>query len=367
MSGARRIAAVAWLELLRLFRSRIAITLLLMVPALQVLLFGYAIRPSDGVITVAIAAAAPADAAAVARSLESTPRLRIVRRRGGPGSADAAVHAHVALIGIEVPQRASFANPSAGLQPVRIVVDSSNAALTAGAVPAIEAAYWRALAERGDLADTGPGYRVEQLYNADARADWTFLPALIGVTMMISMIMLGTLSLAREREAGTWEALLSLPLSSAEILLGKIAPYVVIGSLQGALVLVIGIGLFNLPARGDVVALILLLPLFAAAHLALGLAIAARAATQLAALQGAVAFYLPAMLLSGFLYPFETLPAWAQTLGQVFPLTHFIRAARGVLLRGDGGDVVALAAWPIGAFLAVALGVALLAQRRRLS
>jgi ABC-2 type transport system permease protein len=367
MSGARRIGAVAWLELLRLFRSRIAITLLLVVPALQVLLFGYAIRPTGGAITVAIAASAPADAAAVARSLDSTPRLRIVRRGGVPGSADAAVHAQKALIAIEVPDRASFANPTAGLQPVRIVVDSSNATLTAGAVPAIEAAYWRALAERGDIADTGPGYRIEQLYNPDARADWTFLPALIGVTMMISMIMLGTLSLAREREAGTWEALLSLPIGNAEILLGKLAPYVVIGSVQGMLVLALGIGLFGLPARGDVVALILLLPLFAAAHLALGLAIAARAATQLAALQGAVAFYLPAMLLSGFLYPFETLPLWAQAVGQVFPLTHFIRAARGVLLRGDGGDVVTLEAWPIAAFLVIALAVALLAQRRRLS
>ena len=367
MSGARRIGAVAWLELLRLFRSRIAITLLLVVPALQVLLFGYAIRPTEGAITVAIAASAPADAAAVARSLDRTPHLQLVRRDGKPGTAEAAVRAHQALVGIELPERASFANPTAGIHPARIIVDTSNAVLTAGTVPAIEAAYWRALAEREGVADAGPGYRIEQLYNPDARADWTFLPALIGVTMMISMIMLGTLSLAREREAGTWEALLSLPLSSAEILIGKLAPYVVIGSAQGGLVLAVGIGLFGLPARGDVAALILLLPLFAGAHLALGVAIAARAATQLAALQGAVAFYLPAMLLSGFLYPFETLPRWAQALGQIFPLTHFIRAARGVLLRGDGGRVVALEAWPILAFLAVALGVALLAQRRRLS
>ena len=367
MSAVRGIAAVAWLELLRLFRSRIAITLLLVVPALQVLLFGYAIRPTGGTITVAIAAAVPADAAAVARSLARQTQILIVQRGGPAGSADTAVRAHTALVGIELPAHASFANPTAGLQPVRIVVDTSNVALTAAAVPTIEAAYWRALAERGDVADTGPGYRIERLYNPEVRADWTFLPALIGVTVMIGMIMLGTLSLAREREAGTWEAMLSLPLSGAEILIGKLAPYVVIGSVQGMLVLAIGIALFDLPARGDVAALLLLLPLFAAAHVALGLAIAARAATQLAALQGAVAFYLPAMLLSGFLYPFETLPGWAQALGQIFPLTHFIRAARGVLLRGDGAAVVTTEAWPIALFLTVGLAVALVAQRRRLS
>lgn len=365
MNVVRRIAAVAWLETVRLTRTRIAITLLFVVPALQVALFGYAIRPGGGTITVAIAAAVPADADAVALGLRGSPNLHIVHRSGAEGSAERAVRAGQALVGIEVPQRASFANPTAGLRPVRIIVDSSNAALVVGVIPTIEAAYWRGLAQRTEVADTGPGYRVDQLYNPDARADWSFLPALIGVTVMISMIMLGTLSLAREREAGTWEAMRSLPLTLGELLAGKLAPYVVIGSLQGALVLAIAIGLFALPARGDVAALLLILPLFAAAHLALGVAIAARAATQLAALQGAVGFYLPAMLLSGFLYPFETLPGWAQALGQIFPLTHFVRAARGVLLRGDGGAIVVAAALPMLAFLVAALGVAMLAQRRR--
>lgn len=364
MSVARRVAAIACLETGRLFRSRIAITLLLVVPALQVALFGYAIRPGHGTITVAIAAVAPADADAVVRGLRDSLDLDIVRHGGPAGSAERAVRANEALVGIEVPRRASLADPGAGLRPVRIIVDTSNATLVSGVVPIIEAAYWRGLAERGDVADSGPGYRIERLYNPDARADWTFLPALIGVTVMISMIMLGTLTLAREREAGTWDAMLSLPLTLGEILTGKLVPYVVIGSLQGALVLGIGIGIFALPARGDVVALMLMLPFFAAAHLALGVAIAAQARTQLAALQGAVAFYLPAMLLSGFLYPFETLPRWAQWLGQIFPLTHFVRAARGVMLRGEGRALVISETWPIVALSIAALAVAILAQRR---
>lgn len=362
----RRIGAVAWIELARLSRTRIALTLLLLVPAMQVLLFGYAIRPNGARIGVAIAAEVRADADRVAATLARQNGLRVVLKSAHAREAEAAVRRHDALIGLELPEQPSFANPTAKIRPIRVVVDATNAPLVDAAVPAIEAAYWRDLADRAEVTDTGPGYQVERLYNPDARADWTFLPALIGVTVMIGMIMLGTLSLAREREGGTWEALLALPIRPVEALLGKLLPYVVIGTAQGALVLAVGIGLFGLPVQGSVVALIALLPLFAAAHLVLGYAISARAATQLEALQGAVAFYLPAMLLSGFLYPFETLPGWAQAIGNVFPLTHFIRAARGSLLRGDDAAAVLAHSLPMSAFLAVVLIAALMLQARRL-
>jgi ABC-2 type transport system permease protein len=188
---------------------------------------------------------------------------------------------------------------------------------------------------------------------------------LIGAAVMIAMIMLGTLSLARERETGTWEALLVLPIGRLDVLLGKLGPYVLIGTVQGGAVLTLAVMLFDLPLRGAVPALVALLPLFAAAHLVLGYAIAARAQTQIAALQGAVAYYLPAMLLSGFLYPFEGLPGWAQAVGNCFPLTHFIRACTGTLLRGEDWTAVATHAWPIAAFLVVATFIAVLIQPRR--
>jgi len=365
MSALRRIAAVARVEVLRLTRTPVALTLLVLVPAMQVLLFGYAIRPGGGALPVAIAAAAPADAMAVARQLASDQRLRVLPGVLKPGAAEAAVRARRATIGLEIPERPSFANPLAHPGPIRIVIDASDAALVTAAAPAIEAAYWRGLAEQNDVAENGPGYRIDQLYNPAGRTDWSFLPALIGVTMMISMIMLGTLSLARERETGSWEALLAMPVAASEVLAGKLLPYVIIGTGQGLLVLAAGVWLFDLPVRGNVAAFALLLPLFAAAHLVLGHAIAARAATQLSALQGAVAFYLPAMLLSGFLYPFETLPPWARALGSLFPLTHFIRASRGVMLRGAGASEVAAAAAPIAVFLAVALALGLILQQRR--
>lgn len=360
MSAARRIAAVAAVEWTRLLRTRIALTLLIVVPLLQIVLFGTAIRP-DATVAVAVAAPTVASAETVAKGLRQQPNLAVVAT-GKPGSAEALVRRGGAVIGVEVPTVRSFANPLVPVRPLRIIVDASNATLTSAATARIEAAYWRTLAERGEVA--GPGLAIERLYNPQARADWTFLPGLVGVTVMIAMIMLGALSLAREREGGTWEALMVLPVRRGEVLIGKLIPYVAVGTAQGVAVMASGIFLFGLPVRGDAMALTAILPLFAAAHFVLGYVIAARARTQLEALQGAVAFYLPAMLLSGFLYPFATLPAWAQAIGKLFPLTHFIRAATGVMLRGESWAEVMAAAVPIGAFLAVGMIVAVLLQAR---
>ena len=354
MTAWRAIVAVARVETLQLLRARMTFTLLFLVPALQVLLFGFAIRPTGAEISVAVAAPTAQIAAQITAALKSTPGLLVETKALQPGGAEARVREGSAVVGVE-------AGPD---RSVRIVIDASNAARVSGAAAAIEAAYWRTLAapDAGAIA----GFRVERLYNADARADWTFLPALIGVTMMISAIMLGALSLARERETGTWETLLTLPLRSAEILAGKLIPHVAIGTLQGCLVLAAGVMIFKTPDRGNILALVALLPIYAAAHLVIGHAIAVRAASQLEALQGAVAFYLPAMLLSGFLYPFETLPPWARVMGEAFPLTHLIRAARGAMLRGDGAAEVMSHAPPILAVLGIALAVALLTRARRL-
>jgi ABC-2 type transport system permease protein len=360
----RTVLAVARIERARLLRTPAAFTLLLLVPALQVLLFGTAIRPEGATVTVAVAAPTPRAWDAAAKRLRDAGGFAIVGGALRPGGAEAAVRHGAASIGIEVPEVRSFANPTAPDLPVRVIADAANATLTATATAAIEAAYWREAAQRGDLAV--PRFAVERLYNPPGRADWTFLPALIGVTMMISMIMLGCLSLTREREGGTWETLLSLPGSRAAVMAGKALPYVVLGSVQGLLVLGIGVSVFALPVRGAAWALVLLLPVFAAAHFMIGYAISARARTQVAALQGAVAFYLPAMLLSGFLYPFETLPAWAQRLGALFPLTHMIRAARDALLRGADAASVFATGGPILVALIVATLAGLWLQARNI-
>jgi ABC-2 type transport system permease protein len=357
MSGfIRDSSAVAKVELFRLIRSPASFTLLLLVPALQILLFGYAIRPTSAPVAVAIAgpSAGQGDIVRLARSV----RLDVAARGLPSGGALAAVRSGQAAVGIEL--------PNGPFAPVRAIVDASDPNLTSVAEAKLKAIYWQALAERNEVADIGPRIKIERLFNPDARADWAFLPAMVGTIMMISMLMLGTLSMAREREIGTWEALAALPIGRSALLAGKSLPLAFVGSLQGVIVLALGTTLFSLPIRGSVTALLALFPLFAAAHLVLGQALAARARTQLAALQGAVAFYLPAMLLSGFLYPFAALPTWAQRLGDLFPLTHLIRASREATLRGGDWGTVLVHGIPIALFLIAALLTALAQYRTRL-
>lgn len=349
------IRALARAETLRLLRSRVTLSLLVTVPVLQLILFGLAIDPTGARVAVAIAGAASPGHDAAREALAAEPGLRLVAD-GAAGSARAAVAAGSAAIGIEL-------GATAGAAPT-IVVDGSNPALTAAAEARLAARYWQAVAGQSILGAAAAPPTVVRLGNRQARADWPFLAGLIGVTVMIGMVMLGSLSLAREREGGQWETLRTLPFGPATIIAGKLLPWTLLGSLQGALVLVAGVLLFGLPAPPATAALLALLPLFAATHLLIGFAIAARARTQLAALQGAVAFYLPAMLLSGFLYPVETLPAWAARLGAIFPLTPMVAAARGALLQSRPAATVLVAGLPMLAVALLAAAAAMQAMHR---
>ena len=354
MSALRSILAIARVETQRLLRTPASLTLLLVVPILQLLLFGTAIRPDGASIPVAIAGRDPDGL--VAASIARAPGLRL-EKPDSPGDAGSALRSGRALVAIDLP---------AGRRPVRVTIDATDPALTAVAEARVGESYWHVLAQQMGVDELGPGIEVVRLHNPDGRSDWGFLPGLIGVTVMIGAVMLGTLATAREREAGTWETLLALPIGRAELLAGKALPYIVTGTVQGIVLLGLAIVLFDLPATGSIVALILLLPPFAAAHVVLGHALATRAANQIGALQGAIAFYLPAMLLSGFLYPFRTLPGWAQAIGSIFPLTHFIRAARGATLRGEGALAVLGHGVPILAFLVAVVALVLLGHRSRI-
>lgn len=180
------------------------------------------------------------------------------------------------------------------------------------------------------------------------------------------MLMLGALTLVRERERGSWEALLATPVDALDALVGKLSPYVVMGAAQGAVVVGLAQLLFGLPANSGIWALLAATPVYATANLLLGFAFSALAESQMQAMQGAVFFYLPSMLLSGFMFPFQGMPRWARAIGEALPLTHFVRAARDVLLKGQGAIVVSQEMWPVALFGLVAATLALAAYRRRL-
>jgi len=185
----------------------------------------------------------------------------------------------------------------------------------------------------GGIPVQSPIFEVRPFYNPERRAPVNIIPGLMGVILTMTMILFTAVAIVRERERGNLELLINTPLSSTELMVGKVIPYIVIGMLQLALILAVGRLLFDVPVRGSVVDLYLAATAFVAANLALGLLISTAATTQFQAMQMMVFVLLPSILLSGFMFPFDGMPTVAQYIGEILPNTHFIRLTRGIMLR----------------------------------
>ncbi|HEY1866562.1 MAG TPA: ABC transporter permease [Candidatus Acidoferrales bacterium] len=350
-----RTLTIAWLESLAIRRDPVILAMILLIPTLQIALFGYAIRPLGGEATVVIARAEK-DPAAL-DLLGDSGSFRVVADGLSKDEALAKLRAQEALIAVVVP-------PAKSAEAMTVYVDDTDPARSDPPLAKFENHFWRNASERSPTSP--PEVRIEHLYNPERRNNWIITPSLSGVVVMISMLMLGALAIVRERERGTWEALLSTPVNAGEAIIGKAVPYLLLGFAQALLVIGCGRVLFGLPLRGDLAAFGLFLAVFIFAHLVIGLTLSAAARSQLQAVQGAVLVYLPSMLLSGFLFPFANMPRWAQCIGAVLPLTYYTEVARGVMLRGADAAFVHSRTLPVAAIAAVALLAAVLTFRRRL-
>jgi ABC-2 type transport system permease protein len=358
-------AAVMRLETQHLLRDRPTLGLILLVPAVQLLLFGGTVDLDPHGLRLALAYPSGMAIEDTRRTIAETGYFDTIIEGHAPGHARGIVLAGKADIGLELRSDASPA----------IIADASDASAVRPAALALSIALQRetvrnvaalfGVADTDELIASGAA-RVEWLYNPVARTSWSLIPGLIGVVIMISMLMLGALTLVREREQGHWESLLASPVDGCDVLAGKLAPYALLAVMQAALVTGAGHLFFDVPVRGPLSLLLFAALLLAVCHLLLGFALSALASTQLQAIQMAVFFYLPSMLLSGFMFPFKGMPRWAQCLGECLPLTHFVRIARAVLLRGAGLGNIAAELWPIAIFAFLAGGLALLAWRRHL-
>jgi ABC-2 type transport system permease protein len=201
--------------------------------------------------------------------------------------------------------------------------------------------------------------RVHARYNPEAITQYNIVPGLMGVILTMTMVMMTGLAITRERERGTMENLLATPATVLEVMTGKIVPYILIGLIQVTLVLTLAWLLFGVPIHGSLTVLYLAVLLFIAANLTLGLTFSSLARNQLQAMQMTFFFFLPSMLLSGFMFPFRGMPNWAQDVGEALPLTHFLRVVRGVLLKANGWAEIWPEAWPIAVFglLVTAIGL----------
>jgi ABC-2 type transport system permease protein len=208
--------------------------------------------------------------------------------------------------------------------------------------------------------------RIQRRYNPEGLSRYHIVPGLVGVILTMTMVMMTGLAVTREYERGTMENLLATPARPLEVMIGKIAPYIAVGYVQVTVILLLGHLLFEVPMIGSFMLLTLALTLFIAANLAVGFTFSTLARNQLQAMQLTFFFFLPSMLLSGFMFPFRGMPRWAQSIGELLPLTHFLRVVRGILLKGNGLAEVVPDLWPIALFILAAGLVAVKRYRQTL-
>lgn len=208
--------------------------------------------------------------------------------------------------------------------------------------------------------------RLHRRYNAEGITQYNVVPGLMGVVLTMTMVIMTALAVTRERERGTMEALLAMPVRPLEVMLGKIVPYIMIGYVQVTLILLAAKFLFGVPMVGSIALLSVGVLVFIAANLSVGFTFSTVARNQLQAMQVAFFYFLPSILLSGFMFPFRGMPQWAQSLGEVLPLTHFLRIVRGILLKGNTPAEIMPQIWPLLLFMAVVAAIALKRYRKTL-
>lgn len=373
MSG--RALVIAWKELIQLRRDRLSLGMVAAMPVMQILLFGYAINTDVRHIPLAVYDQdASADSRDLVRSLTATGFYDLVGYVQSYTEIEALLRANRARAAIVIPTR--FASDLRLGRPakVQLIVDGSDPQTVASATDAAtglvaarsaELAVQRLRARGLPAAASTLSLEPETWYNPELRTAVFVVPGLVGIILTMTMIMMTAMAIARERERGTLEQLIVSPIGRVELMLGKIIPYVGIGYLQMTLVLLIGALVFRTPVVGSLLLLYALALLFIAANLALGLVFSTAAKSQQQAMQMSFFFLLPNILLSGFMFPFDAMPRFAQILSQALPLTHFLRIVRGIALRGAGfSDLGGELVWLVGILVALVAIAAFRFQKR---
>lgn len=368
MNG-RRLWAIVIKELRQLRRDRITLAMVIGIPVLQLVLFGYAINTNLRGLNAGIADQAhTAGSRALVMDMLATGVVSPVATVNTPQQLMTMLRRGEISVGIVIP--ADFERRRIDGRPVaQILVDGSDTAVQAAAAQLAQTPVDSALPDtRAPPTSTPRSGRISVVgfYNPQRRSAINIVPGLIGVILTMTMVMMTALAMTRERERGTMENLLATPARPLEVMTGKILPYILIGYVQVAVILLASWLLFEVPMAGSLALLSAALVVYMAANLAVGFTFSTIAQNQLQAMQLTFFFFLPSILLSGFMFPFRGMPGWAQVIGEALPLTHFLRIVRGIMLKGNGMPEIAPEIWPIAAFLLVAGAIALLRYRQTL-
>ena len=342
-----RVMAVLVKEFKQLTRDRITYAMMLAIPVVQLVLFGYAINTEPRHLPTAVLVQEDSRyARSITAALKNSLYFDFVAQARSPAELDRLLRTGDAQFAVTIPGDFTRRVARSDKAQVLVEADATDPSATGGAVAALAALPDQALSHdlTGALAPVGAPHApfevvVHRRYNPEAITAYNIVPGLLGIILTLTLVMMTALSVTRETERGTMETLLSTPLEPIEVMVGKLAPYVMVGLVQTAIILGMSVVLFHVPLGGGWIGLSAAIALFITGSLALGFLISTVARSQLQAMQMSVFYFLPSILLSGFMFPFRGMPAWAQWIGEVIPVTHFLRVVRGSLLKGQGlGD-----------------------------
>lgn len=354
-------------------RDRATFAMMIGIPLVQLLLFGFAINADPkNLPTLIVDADGGPFARTLVHAMQQSAYFRVIGTATEAEAADALQRGDTQFV-LNIPVDFTRRILRGEKPAVLLEADATDPAATGPALAALQPVI-RTLFARdlpGPLTslipEEGPvDFLIHRRYNPEGITQYNIVPGLMGVVLTMTMVIITALAITRERERGTMENLLATPVRPGEVLAGKILPYIIVGYIQITLILIAARWLFAVPFQGSIVLLYTSALLFIAANLAVGITFSTVSTNQLQAVQLAFFFFLPSLLLSGFMFPFRGMPEWAQTLGSALPLTHFLRLVRGVMLKGNGLAESAVHLWPIAIFLAAAWTIALKRYRQTL-
>lgn len=370
----RRLGALLMKEFIQMRRDRITFAMMLGVPLMQLLLFGYAINSDPkGLPAALVATSNDRFTRAMVSALQITDYYRFVRVVQSAAEAEAMMASGEVLFVVTIPSDFSRRVERGDYPTLLIEADATDPAAASGAISTLSTVAAQALlreqgkqAEAQEQAKSQLQVIVHRRYNPEGISQYNIVPALLGVILQMTMVMMTSMALTRETERGTMENLLAMPASPTEIMFGKVLPYLVVGAVQVAVVLTASKLLFGVPFVGSLALLLSTVLAFVLALVLLGYTISTMARTQMQAMQLTFFFFLPSILLSGFMFPYRGMPGWAQVFGEVLPLTHFLRIIRAVMLKGADFQAIAMEVAALGVFIAFFATVALFRFRRTL-
>ena len=365
----RRLAAMISKEVRQLRRDRLTFAMMFGMPILQLLLFGYAIDTDPHHLPTAVLAA---DQSQITRTilsaLSNTGYMRFTHRPKSEAEANELLQSGEVQFVVTIPS--DFTRRLVRGERAQVLIDADATDPIAAANPLAAAAPAISQALARDMVGPLIGLRdkaesvdvvLQRRYNPEGKARLNIVPGLLAVILTMAMVMMTALAVTRERERGTMENLLAMPVRPIEVMIGKIVPYIAIGAVQVVVILLVAWLLFGVGVQGSLALFCLGTALFITANLAIGFTISTLTQNQLQAMQASFFLMLPSILLSGFMFPFRGMPTWAQWIGEVLPATHFMRIVRGVMLKGAGlGSISA----ELAALLAILLIVSTLAISR---